>query len=400
MDTLKNNTNNEQAQDTQDVSNEINTIVNQEVLKDKELAIKPENIHAMPAKFLPQSSKKQFSAKQKIVLAVVGFVLFLIVVVGAMLWWANTTIPSSPISDVNVAPPANIPEENELEEEVPEETPPPVLSHDEKMNADLNIISQALDQYESDFGNFPASLSVLYPQYLEEIPRQANGSSYNYTALDQGNNFRFFVEFTGDQNPNFVGVFYLTKNGLTTDDPEEEEGNSTLPPPPPPPPGNNVNNNDIDQDQLTTEEESLYNTDPNDSDSDNDGYLDGTELVNLYSPIASGESLLNSGLVTVFTSTEFAYRIWYPSAWVAAEGPLEGSVIIAMDSESGDEISIVVQEYIGELTIEERLAEISVQHPELVTTTLGQENLVARQTPDQQTISYLTDCHYFPNDVK
>ena len=82
MDTLKNNTNNEQAQDTQDVSNEINTIVNQEVLKDKELAIKPENIHAMPAKFLPQSSKKQFSAKQKIVLAVVGFVLFLIVVVG------------------------------------------------------------------------------------------------------------------------------------------------------------------------------------------------------------------------------------------------------------------------------------------------------------------------------
>ncbi len=48
---------------------------------------------------------------------------------------------------------------------------------------------------------------------------------------------------------------------------------------------------DSDQDGLSDKDEVLYNTDPADSDSDDDTYLDGQEVANGYNPLGSG--LLN-----------------------------------------------------------------------------------------------------------
>lgn len=52
--------------------------------------------------------------------------------------------------------------------------------------------------------------------------------------------------------------------------------------------------NDADQDGLTDEEESVYGTDPNNSDTDGDGYSDGTEVSSGYDPLkpAPGDKLV------------------------------------------------------------------------------------------------------------
>ena len=222
--------------------------------------------------------------------------------------------------------------------------------------------------------------------YLNEIPRQTNGSLYNYSLVNNGADFKIVVTFDGSQTATLIGEYKFTSNGLSVNDSEE------LPPPPPPPPPPPVDNNDVDYDLLTTEEEVLYSTNPNNDDSDNDGYLDGSEIVNLYSPVASGESLIDSGLVTTFTNSEFGYSLWYPSAWVAdgMSGNLD-VIVIATNSESGDVIYISVEENTNSLSIEERLENTRLEYPDLLTTTLGQNGLAAWQTTDKQKIFYFND---------
>jgi len=301
-----------------------------------------------------------------------------------------------PVNDL-----ANLPTNTSNEEENNTPPPPVELAHDEKINDDLNTLTRALGLHFNSFGSYPVNISALVPQYLEAVPRRENGSHYDYTVLDQGDDFRFLIIFDGSQNPNTIGQYQFTKLGLSVYDPEEEEEEEVNvlppPPPPPPPPGNDT---DVDQDELTIEEEMLYGTDPDDDDTDNDGYLDGIELVNLYDPISSGEVLQNSGLVATFINSQFGYRLLYPSTWVAEgfAGDL-GRLIIAADSESGDMINIVAEEYTGDLSIAERLEAIRLAFPEdyenIVTTTFGQADLAAWQTIDQQKLIYINDNYSF-----
>ena len=375
----------EKEEQAKAVSNEIASIVNQEVKKEKEVVVRKDSVHVMPDQFLPQSPKKQFGTKQKIILAIVSFVLFMIIVVGAMLWWANSSVQDMPTTDLSNLPTnTNIPEE--------QAPPSPELNHDEKINNDLNTLTKALGQYINSFGSYPINISALYPQYLEEIPRQENGNHYDYTVLDQGDNFRFLIIFDGSQNPNLTGQYQFTKLGLSVYDPEEEaenNGNNTPPPPPPPP---LVDNIDVDQDGLTSEEEALYGTDPNDDDTDNDGYLDGTELVNLYSPISSGEALVSSGLVTTFVNSQFDYRLLYPSNWVADGllGELD-LIMISSDSETGDTFTVLAEENTEGWTAQEWLDNTQEDNQTLIATTFGQEALSAWQTADQNILVYIND---------
>ena len=46
---------------------------------------------------------------------------------------------------------------------------------------------------------------------------------------------------------------------------------------------------DTDDDNLYDEEEAQYGTDPNNPDSDGDGYLDGEEVKNGYNPLGEGK---------------------------------------------------------------------------------------------------------------
>lgn len=75
---------------------------------------------------------------------------------------------------------------------------------------------------------------------------------------------------------------------------------------------------DIDQDKLTDVEEELYGTELRKPDTDGDGFLDGDEVMNLYSPLLAGNNFLkDSPAVNAYTNEEFAFDLLYPSSWLA-----------------------------------------------------------------------------------
>ncbi|TSC94734.1 MAG: thrombospondin type 3 repeat-containing protein [Parcubacteria group bacterium Athens1014_10] len=74
---------------------------------------------------------------------------------------------------------------------------------------------------------------------------------------------------------------------------------------------------DLDKDGLTDEEEKIYKTNPLNSDSDGDNYLDGEEVVKLYSPVSRTGKLDTSGLINIYSNPIFKYSIFYPASWIA-----------------------------------------------------------------------------------
>ncbi|MCB9802465.1 hypothetical protein H6761_00410 [Candidatus Nomurabacteria bacterium] len=375
--------------DPEKMSNEINAIVNQEVGKGREIQVDDDAVYVMPAKFLPQSPKSQFSTKQKIIFAGIAFVLFLIIVVAAMLWWANSSVNLPQNNDnQNTLVPTNNTNQNQ-EPIVPEQT----VSHDQKILDDLQDLKTVLDLYFRDFQAYPAYLSDLRPDYLAEIPTQESGLFYQYQSISNANNFRFVVELDGSENPSQIGFYQFTKTGLSIYDPNnsnsdnpndnqnnENEQGTVLPPPPPPPTSNNV---DTDQDLLTREEESLFGTNPNDSDTDNDGYNDGTEIMNLYNPLVSSQGLADSGLVTIFTNQELNYRLLYPSSWIASLlDDQYNNLSILANSELGDNFSILVLENPENLDLQAwaNSAPNNENFSNLNSTTLGKNKIPALKT--------------------
>jgi hypothetical protein len=98
-----------------------------------------------------------------------------------------------------------------------------------------------------------------------------------------------------------------------------EEATSTPPTPEPPPsapPSEPAEAPDTDNDGLSNDEEALYGTNPDKADSDEDGFSDSVELVNLYNPAGfKPTKLLEAGLVTEMTSTDGKYDLLYPTSW-------------------------------------------------------------------------------------
>ncbi len=73
---------------------------------------------------------------------------------------------------------------------------------------------------------------------------------------------------------------------------------------------------DTDLDQLTDVEEVLYGIDSGTWDTDQDGYYDGQEVINLYSPRGgSPMKLIDSGLVREYINQFSGYRVYYPLQW-------------------------------------------------------------------------------------
>ena len=73
---------------------------------------------------------------------------------------------------------------------------------------------------------------------------------------------------------------------------------------------------DLDNDGLTDSEEELFGTDPGKADTDGDGYEDGTEVYNLYSPtVIAPTRLIATDAAKEFLNPSFSYKIYYPSSW-------------------------------------------------------------------------------------
>lgn len=79
------------------------------------------------------------------------------------------------------------------------------------------------------------------------------------------------------------------------------------------------NTNDLDHDGLTDAEEEVFHTDPAVPDSDSDGYDDGTEIYNIYSPTDYAPTrLITTANVKDYTNPAFNYRLYYPADWAVA----------------------------------------------------------------------------------
>lgn len=108
---------------------------------------------------------------------------------------------------------------------------------------------------------------------------------------------------------------------------------------------------DADSDGLTDTEEGLYGSDINNKDSDGDTHLDGHEVFHLYNPVGTTpSSLIETGSVKEFTSSQFGYHIYYPSAWSpqVLDG-VTGSVMFS--SGTGEFIEVLIEQNTNNLPI-------------------------------------------------
>ena len=73
---------------------------------------------------------------------------------------------------------------------------------------------------------------------------------------------------------------------------------------------------DTDKDNLTDAEEAIYGTHKNRRDTDNDSYIDGDEVANLYDPTSPGSARLHaSPLVSTYLNSAYNYNIIHPASW-------------------------------------------------------------------------------------
>lgn len=100
---------------------------------------------------------------------------------------------------------------------------------------------------------------------------------------------------------------------------------------------------DTDVDGLTDEEERLYGSDPIRPDSDNDGFLDGNEVFNLYSPAAPAPATLQeTQLATSYADNLGRYSVLYPTSWEVRT--VDVSKGIQQFSSGGEAIQVQVEE--------------------------------------------------------
>lgn len=97
----------------------------------------------------------------------------------------------------------------------------------------------------------------------------------------------------------------------------------------------NIDASDADEDQLTAEEERLFATNANSSDTDSDGFFDANEILAGYDPRLAKMTLKDSGLVEEYTLEKNA-RILYPKEWFVKTSEF----VVIFDSKKGDSVSI------------------------------------------------------------
>lgn len=101
---------------------------------------------------------------------------------------------------------------------------------------------------------------------------------------------------------------------------------------------------DTDQDGLTDIEEQLFGTSAAVPDTDNDSFLDGAEVVNLYDPAAPGALLEVSPRIKIARNEVKGYQLLIPADWTAAPRTPAGNLFEIFPDQGTDSISITVYE--------------------------------------------------------
>jgi len=110
---------------------------------------------------------------------------------------------------------------------------------------------------------------------------------------------------------------------------------------------------DLDRDDLTYIEEQMYGTDPEDNDSDDDGFRDGQELFNGYDPSIGGSTVKASGLFKEYSNN--MYSVSYPEVWTLRQQDTEGTEVLFISS-TGEFVEVLVLDNIEQLNLNDWLA--------------------------------------------
>ncbi len=101
---------------------------------------------------------------------------------------------------------------------------------------------------------------------------------------------------------------------------------------------------DVDNDELTDKEEELWRTDPQKPDTDDDGFLDGPELLNLYDPTKGDRArLVDSSVALNYKNQTYRYSFLYPSKMIASPSNNSEREVI-LSSSTGELFSVMVQD--------------------------------------------------------
>lgn len=150
-----------------------------------------------------------------------------------------------------------------------------------------------------------------------------------------------------------------------------------------------ISASDLDEDGLTDIEEQDYGTDQLNPDTDGDGYADGLEVRNAYSPVEGMlKRIVDSRLVAVYTHTEPEYSIVYPSTFVA-DGMLDNRMYTTMFTplDTGEMIQFIAAPIAEGETASDWYA--SIGGDPSVLDTVDYRGTIALRTPDQSTLFWV-----------
>jgi hypothetical protein len=150
---------------------------------------------------------------------------------------------------------------------------------------------------------------------------------------------------------------------------------------------------DSDGDGLTNKEEEVLNTEPNKPDTDEDGYIDGLEVFNLFNPRGLAPvKIEDSGLVNRYRNPTYKYSILYPIKWLARALDEQNREVI-FTSDTGEFIEIIVSENPERLPLfdwyKTQAPDIDINQIEAVANKSGDPAGI--KSPDGLTVYYAED---------
>lgn len=171
----------------------------------------------------------------------------------------------------------------------------------------ITVLNRGLEKYYADNGSYPypagdkvligsdefryltplgfmPTTNGLIGDYIDDLRHPS--ADYNeafknivYSSENNGQSYRIIFAIVMDGGQYSKGNHFATPQGIDQDDVQNSNDNS-----------DSFSFVDSDNDGLSDQDEiNLWHTDPNNPDTDGDGYLDGDEVKNGYNPLDEGE---------------------------------------------------------------------------------------------------------------
>jgi len=232
-------------------------------------------------------------------------------------------------------------------------------ARDAKRLSDISVIRSALNLYAATYQTFPNSLSSLVGPFITELPTnpEPGGQDYLYSATSDQKSYLLAFTLEADAVWGALklprGEYLATAEVImpasqlaeqSGDEPANDNANANTDlPTTPTVPQIPAKGLDSDGDQLTDIEENIFKTDSAKADTDNDGFVDASEILNFFNPLAASGRLVDSGLIGIYQNSSYNYSVFYPKPWSARSLNTQNSEVI-FTSNTGEFIEVIIQE--------------------------------------------------------